>query len=226
MHRAKLFQLPGHRLDEPCQLFRVHRAGVHVGGHFDQNMRDPAGRADCRVRTHVEVRAENRPGFVLLAGLGVFGMGLGAVRLMVYGSRVACVPSMRSVWSVVHQDGQLTLFRVPYLSSYVQARPGVVAVSPVLLDTRPAICVRAARSFTRCALRSPISSSASSRVSVGQSPPPPRTRTCGQARPRDRHNVRPTGPSGRPQGRSPHPGPRARLPETLGPRGHTRGPPN
>jgi hypothetical protein len=28
-----LFHLPGHRLDELDQLFQIHRAGVHVGGH-------------------------------------------------------------------------------------------------------------------------------------------------------------------------------------------------
>lgn len=32
----------------------------------------------------------------------------------------------------------------------------------------------------------------------------------------------PTGLCGRRQGRSPHPSPRVRSPETLGPRGHTR----
>lgn len=46
-------------------MVRIHRAGVHVGGHFDQNVRHLVGRADSRVRIYVEVRAKKRPRFTV-----------------------------------------------------------------------------------------------------------------------------------------------------------------
>lgn len=79
-------------------------------------MRDSVGPADCRVRAYGEVYAEYGPGLVLLVVTGVFGIAPSAVQLVVDVEQVGFV-FQGGVWSVVHQDGQVTVCRVPSLSS-------------------------------------------------------------------------------------------------------------
>lgn len=79
-------------------------------------MRDSVGLADCQVWAYDAVYAKYRPGLVLLVVTGVFGIALSVAQLVVVVEGMGFV-LRGGVWSVVYQDGQVTVCRLPSLSS-------------------------------------------------------------------------------------------------------------